>query len=134
MRVYGAIALSVALISSAGAQTNEISAYSTLPGGRDFVAIGSDNPELGRALVQDPSRLYPAARSFPMGARPPDPTACSVIARQQSERGTHSPVPRRTSLKIGSNAEHPTARGADAARTRCDPCRARLSHVHRRAV
>jgi hypothetical protein len=46
MRVYGAIALSVALISSAGAQTNEHSAYNTLPGCRDFVAMGSDNPQL----------------------------------------------------------------------------------------
>jgi hypothetical protein len=56
MRAYVAIALSAALISSAGAETNDISANYKLPGCRDFI-----NRQLTRTLVQDPSRLFRAA-------------------------------------------------------------------------
>jgi hypothetical protein len=59
MRTYGAIALSVALISSTGAQTNESSANYNLPGCRDYMAM-RDNTPLERVMVREPDRLFRA--------------------------------------------------------------------------
>jgi Rap1a immunity proteins len=59
MKATAAVVLSCVLISSAGAETNEISANYKLPGCRDFIAIPG-NPQLNRVLVQDSARLYRA--------------------------------------------------------------------------
>jgi hypothetical protein len=58
MRTFAAIVLSVALISSANAQTSESANYK-LPACRDFNAMA--NEDVSRALVQDANRLFRAA-------------------------------------------------------------------------
>jgi hypothetical protein len=60
MRTFAAITLSVALISSADAQTSESANYK-LPACRDFNAAADNNLDVSRALVQDANRLFRAA-------------------------------------------------------------------------
>lgn len=60
MRTYAAIALSVALVSSADAESSESANYK-LPACRDFNAAADNNLDVSRALVQDANRLFRAA-------------------------------------------------------------------------